>query len=79
MTLRLLGFVYARSDWSEVRSAQQVVGGLIGSPGVRIVLGDNKQFVFWTYGPELVLETLKDRGVPIVDPGGKPPKVWLGS
>jgi hypothetical protein len=79
MTLRLFGFVYARCDWSEVRGAQRVVGGLLGSPGVRIALGDGKQFVFWSYNPQLVLDTLSDCGVSIVDPGGKPPKVWLGS
>ena len=79
MTLRLFGFVYARRDWSEVRSAQRVVGGLLGSPGVRIALRDGKQFVFWSFNPQLVLDTLSDRGVSTVDPGAKPPKVWLGS
>jgi hypothetical protein len=79
MTLWLFGFVYARGPWSTVRSAQRVVGGLLGSPGVRIVLEDTKQFVFWSYHPEQVLDALSGRGVPIVDPGGKPPKVWLGS
>jgi len=79
MTLRLFGFVYAHGDWSTVRSAQRVVGGLLGSPGVRIVLGDAKQFVFWSYHPQRVLDALSGRGVPIVDPGAKPPKVWLGS
>src|SRR5260370_19678405 len=74
MTVRVFGFVYARREWSGVASAQRVVGGFLGSPGLRLTLSDGKQFVFWCFNPQPVLEALKSRGVRILDSGDKPPK-----
>ena len=58
-------------------NAQRVVGGLLGSPGLRIALRDGKQFVFWCFNPQPVLEALRRCGVLILDSGDKPPKVWF--
>ncbi len=77
LTVRLFGFVYERREWSGVASAQRVIGGLLGSPGLRIALRDGKQFVFWCFDPQLILEALRKRGVLILDSGDKPPKVWF--
>lgn len=79
MTMRLFGMTHTRSDWSGVANAQRVVGGLLGSPGVRITLSSGKQLVFWAWHPQVVLDALGSRGVSILDPGKKPPKVWLGT
>ena len=79
ITLRLFGFLYARSEWSDVVSGERVRGGLLGNSGVRIALGDGMQFVFWSFQPQRVLDALGSRGVRIIDNGARPPKVWLGS
>jgi hypothetical protein len=79
MTMRLLGITHTRSDWSGVANAQRVVGGLMGSPGIRITLTGGKQLVFWTFNLQVVLDALGSRGVSILDAGTKPPKVWLGT
>jgi hypothetical protein len=79
LTLRLFGFVYARREWSGVANGQRVVGGLLGTAGVRLSLSDGKQLVFWSFEPQVVLDALSRRGVPVLDVGPKPPKVWLGS
>jgi hypothetical protein len=79
LTLRLVGLALVRSDWAEVVSAERVVGGLMGSPGVRLTLMDGRRFVFWSFRPEPVLAALRDRRVQIIEPDGRPPKVWLGS
>src|SRR5216683_2370868 len=78
-TLRLMGVVLVRGDWAYVESAQRVVGGLLGSPGVRLVLADGQRFVFWSFQPDAVLAALRVLGVQIVDPNGRPPKVWLST
>ncbi len=77
LTVRLFGVLYARREWPGVANAQKVVGWLLGSPGLRITLRDGKQFVFWCFYPQPVLEALRKRGVLILDSGDKPPKVWL--
>ncbi|SRR5713101_9309131 len=79
MKLRLLGFMHTRRDWSGVQSAQRVVGGLMGSPGVRITLADGQRIVFWTFSVYAVLAAFQDHGVSVIDTGGRPPKVWLGT
>ena len=78
-TLRLMGVVLVRGDWAYVESAQRVVGGLLGSPGVRLVLADGQRFVFWSFQPDAVLAALRVLGVQIIDPNGRPPKVWLST
>jgi len=78
-TLRLIGLVLIRGDWAYAESAQRVTGGLLRSPGVRLVLADGQRFVFWSFQPDAVLAALRARGVQIIDPGGPPPKVWLGT
>jgi hypothetical protein len=79
LTLRLVGFALVQSDWAEVASAEHVVGGLMGSPGVRLTLMDGRRFVFWCFRPEAVLAALRDRKVQIIEPDGRPPKVLLGT
>jgi hypothetical protein len=79
LTLRLVGLALVQSDWAEVASAEHVVGGLMGSPGVRLTLMDGRRFVFWSFRPEAVLAALRDRSVQIIEPDGRPPKVWLGN
>jgi len=78
-TLRLMGLVLVRGDWAYVESAQRVIGGLLRSPGVRLVLADGQRFVFWTFQPDAVIAALRVRGVQIIDPNGLPPKVWLST
>jgi hypothetical protein len=78
-TLRLMGLVLMRGDWAYVESAQRVIGGLLRSPGVRLVLADGQRFVFWSFQPDAVLAALRVRGVQIIDPNGRPPKVWLST
>jgi len=56
MNVSVLGFQYALVSWSEVVSAQRVVGGLLASPGVRVRLGSGQRFVFWSFHPKAVLE-----------------------
>jgi hypothetical protein len=79
ITLRLFGIVHTRSQWSEVVSAQRVIGGLLGSPGVRIALEGGRQFVFWHRDPQRVLDALSRLGVLVLEVEGRPPKVWFGS
>lgn len=79
LTLRLVGLALMQSDWAEVVSAERVVGGLMGSPGVRLTLVDGRRFVFWSFRPEAVLAALSDRKVQIIEPDGRPPNVWLGT
>ncbi len=78
-TLRLVGLVLLRGDWAHVESAQRVIGGVLRSPGVRLTLADGRRVVFWSFQPDAVLAALRARGVLIIDPGGDPPKVWLGT
>jgi hypothetical protein len=78
-TLRLMGLVLIRGDWAYVESAQRVTGGLLRSPGVRLVLADGQRFVFWSFQPDAVLTALRVRRVQIIDPNGRPPKVWLST
>ena len=61
MSLRVVGIRYARRGWSDVKSAQRVVGGLLGSPGVRFVLRSGKPFIFWSFDPERVIRALSRR------------------
>src|SRR6266851_6807842 len=79
MTLRLFGLVHTRRDWSIVQSVQRVVGGMLGSPGVRIILADGRRIVFWTFSVDAVLAAFQGHGVPVVETGGHPPKAWLGT
>jgi hypothetical protein len=79
LTLRLVGLALVQFDWAELVSAERVVGGLMGSPGVRLTLMDGRRFVFWSFRPEAVLAALRDRRVQIIEPDGRPPKVWLGT
>jgi hypothetical protein len=79
MTLRLMGFVHTRRTWSGVASVQRVVGGLLGSLGVRIKLVDGTQLVFRAFSPDPVLAAFRDHGVKVVESEGRPPKVWLGT
>jgi hypothetical protein len=79
LTLRLCGLIHTRSDWLGIANAQRVVGGLMGSSGVRITLNSGRQLVFWAWSPQAVLDALQSRGVSILDSGKKPPKVWLGT
>lgn len=78
-TLRFIGLVHLRGDWAHIESAQRVVGGLLRSPGVRLVLADGRRVVFWSSQPDAVLNALRTRGVQITDPDGPPPKVWLST
>jgi hypothetical protein len=68
LVIRLFGVVNVRSDWGGVATAQRVVGGLTGSPGlgVRITLTNGLRVVFWTFRPARVLMALKARGVSVV-------------
>ena len=74
-TLRLVGLALVQSDWAQTVSAERVVGGLMGSPGVRLTLKDGRKFVFWSFRPESILAALRDRKVQIIDSDGHPPKV----
>jgi len=78
-TLRLVGVVLIRGDWTDLESAQRVTGGLLRSPGVRLSLADGRRVVFWSFQPNAVLEALRAQDVTIIDPDGTPPKVWLGT
>jgi hypothetical protein len=79
LVIRLLGIVHARSKWGDVESAEGVVGGLMRSPGVRLRLAGRPPVVFWTFNKAAVLAALRSRGVAIIDPSGRPPKVWFGA
>lgn len=78
MTLRLLGFVHTRSEWAGVAAVERVVGGMLASPGVRVLLTDGRRFVFWCFNPTRVLEAFRSHRVQVVESANKPPKVWLG-
>jgi hypothetical protein len=78
-TLRFVGLVLIRGDWAYVESAQRVIGGLLRSPGVRLVLADGQRFVFWSFQPDAVIAALRARGVQIIDSNGRPPKIWLST
>jgi hypothetical protein len=79
LTLRLAGFAYTRRTWSEVGSVQPVIGGLLGSRGIRITFADGRRVVFWTFTIDAVLAAFREHGVRVIDSEGKLPKVWLGS
>lgn len=79
LTLRLFGFVHTHSAWADVATVERIVGGMLGSPGVRVVLTDGRRLVFWCSDPRRVLEAFSSRGVQVIDSGRKPPKVWLGT
>ncbi len=78
-TLRLTGLVFLRGDWAHIEGAQRVMGGLLRSPGIRLLLSDGRRVVFWSFQPDAVLAALRGRGVKIIDPDGPPPKVWLST
>jgi hypothetical protein len=78
-TLRLTGLVFLRGDWAHIEGAQRVMGGLLRSPGIRLLLSDGRRVVFWSFQPDAVLAALRARGVKIIDPDGPPPKVWLST
>lgn len=78
LTLRLFGFVHARSGWVGVAAAQRVVGGMLGSPGVRVVFTDGRRLVFWCFNPRRVLDAFRSHGVQVKESDSKPPKIWLG-
>ena len=78
MTVRFLGRFFMRRDWSGVASVERVVGGLMGTPGVRIRLVDDDQIVFWAFSPDPVLAAFRERGVQVVESEGQPPKARRG-
>jgi hypothetical protein len=79
LTLRVFGFVQTRREWDGVVNVEQIVGGILGSPGVRIALIDGSKLVFWSFNPQRVLEAFRSYGVQIIESSKKPPKVWLGT
>jgi hypothetical protein len=78
MTVRFMGRVFTRRDWSGVASVERVVGGLMGTPGVRIRLVDGDQIVFWA-SPDPVLAVFRERGVHVDESEGRPPKAHSGA
>ena len=78
VTIRLIGIVRARHPYSEVTQAERIVGGMLGSPGVRITFATGQRCVFWAFNPRRVLAAFRDRGVPVIDEG-KPPRIGLGT
>lgn len=79
MTVRFMGRVFTRRDWSGVASVERVVGGLMGTPGVRIRLVDGDQIVFWAASSDPVLAAFRERGVHVDESEGRPPKGPLRS
>jgi hypothetical protein len=86
MTVRFVGRVFTRRDWSGVSSVERVVGGLMGIPGVRIRLVDGDEVVFWAFSAEPILAAFREHGVQVVESEGPPPKArggegwppWIG-
>ena len=72
LTLRLFGLVQLHSDLADVESAERVIGGLIGTPGLRLTLMDGRRFIFWCFHPDNALAALRDRDVQIIGPDGRP-------
>ena len=77
VTVRLFGFVRLRRGYSAVAKVERIVGGLLGSPGIRIETTDGDWLVFWTFNPKAVLEAFREHGVRAKASDVRPPKVWL--
>jgi hypothetical protein len=79
LVLRAFGIAHTRLAWKDLEGATPVVGGMLGSPGVRLLIAHRPPVVFWTFNRVGVLDALQSRGVAIIDPPGRPPKVWFGA
>jgi len=79
MTIRFMGRSVTRRDWSGVAGVARVVGGLMGTPGVRIRLVDGDQIVFWAFSPDPVLAAFHEHGVHIDESEGRPPEARNGA
>ena len=81
LVIRVLGFVSRHWAVDQIESAERVVGGLMGSPGIRFRPKAGVQgsvIVFWTFQPQAVIACLKAAGIPVAQVPN-PPKIWLGT
>jgi hypothetical protein len=75
IVIRLFGFRAFQAQWPALTLAERVVGGVMGTPGVRLVRVDGRRVVFWTFRPEPVFDALRAHGVRLQE-SQSPPKIW---
>lgn len=78
IVVRVLGFAAFQTGWPELTRAERVIGGFIGSAGVRLTRTDGRRVVFWTSRPEPLLDALRTHGVTPAE-SQRPPKIWFGT
>lgn len=78
MTVRFVGRVLTRRDWSGVATVERLMGGLFGTTGVRITLVGGAEIVFWAFLPDPVLAAFRKHGVQVIESEGQPPKARRG-
>lgn len=81
LVIRFLGLESRHWAVDQIEIAERVVGGLLGSPGIRFRPKAGTQgsvIVFWTFQPQAVIACLEAAGIPVTQVP-KPPKIWLGT
>jgi len=78
IAVRVIGFAAFKTDWPALTRAERVVGGVVGSAGVRLTRTDGRRVVFWTFRPEPILDALRAHGVN-PEESQRPPKIWFGT
>jgi len=78
IVVRVLGFAAFRAGWLELSGAERVIGGFVGSAGVRLTRTDGRRVVFWTFRPEPLLDALRMHGVTPAE-SKRPPTIWFGT
>jgi hypothetical protein len=78
IVVRVLGFAAFQTGWPTLARAERVIGGFLGSAGVRLTRTDGRRAVFWTSRPGPILDALRARGVAPLQ-SQTPPKIWFGT
>jgi hypothetical protein len=78
IVVRVLGFAAFQTAWPALTRAERVIGGVLGSAGVRLTRMDGRRVVFWTFRPEPILDALRTHGFSPTE-SQRPPKIWFGT
>jgi uncharacterized protein (AIM24 family) len=78
IVVRVLGFAAFQTGWQALTRAERVIGGFLGSAGVRLTRTDGRRVVFWTSRPEPILDALRAHGF-TPEESQRPSKIWFGS
>jgi hypothetical protein len=73
--IRVFGVKAFQTEWAALTHVERVVGGVLGTPGVRLIRADRRRVVFWTYRPQPIFDALREHGVTPQE-SRTPPTVW---